>query len=508
MADIEDLIDGMPAPGGERVAGGSNTGGVVPRASRVRRGEETGSDRPEGVPCGEKVWLRTYGCSHNTSDSEYMAGLLTDAGYKVTDDFSEADCFLVNSCTVKNPSEEHFLGDIRRSRATGKPTVVAGCVPSGDPKSPNWDGVSVVGVQQIHRVVEVVGEALRGHRVQLTSKGKPAGLPKLALPKVRRNQWIEVIPINAGCLNKCTYCKTKHARGDLQSYPISEICDRVREVLGDGVKEIRLTSEDTGAYGRDIGTDIVKLLREVIKLLPEGVMMRVGMTNPPYIMDHLEDIAEILDHPRVYSFLHCPVQAGSNGVLDVMAREYTVEDFMKVCDVLRARVPHVSIATDIICGFPSETEEAFQETLSLCRHYKFPSLYISQFYPRQGTPAAAMKQLKSEVKKDRSRRLTSLFEEYTATQYQPLVGTTQRVWVTEMARDGTNLVGHTKGFVQVLLPPGSIPMGSSGEVRIVAATRHSVNGELIPEVKTESRNWMLVFVLLVVLAVGIRQVWA
>eukprot|EP01065_Artemidia_motanka_P033650 TRINITY_DN40673_c0_g1_i1.p1 TRINITY_DN40673_c0_g1~~TRINITY_DN40673_c0_g1_i1.p1 ORF type:complete len:517 (+),score=127.87 TRINITY_DN40673_c0_g1_i1:61-1611(+) len=501
MDDIEDVV---PVNGDGGVVLPDGAGSVVRRATR--RGQQRrprAQQRPDGVPCGQAVWLRTFGCSHNTSDSEYMAGLLTEAGYEVTDDFDAADCFLINSCTVKNPSEERFLSDLRRAKATGKPAIVSGCVPSGDPHSEGWADVSVIGVQQIHRVAEVVGEALRGHHVRLLSKGRRAGLPDLALPKVRRNPWIEIVPINAGCLNKCTYCKTKHARGDLHSWSIADICERVRQVLAEGVKEVWLTSEDTGAYGKDIGTDIVELMRAVSALIPEGAMLRLGMTNPPYIMDHLEGIAELLNHPRVYSFLHCPVQAGSNGVLDVMAREYTVEDFRKVCDVLRKRVPHITIATDIICGFPSESEEDFAQTLKLCADYKFSSLYISQFYPRRGTPAAGMKQLSTATVKDRSRRLTQLFESYTADQYRWLVGSVQRVLITEKARDGVNLVGHTKGYVQVLIPPDSARVGSEVRCKIVSATRHSVVGAVVGDESVGARPVLLRILVCLVLLVAV-----
>lgn len=175
-----------------------------------------------------------------------------------------------------------------------------------------------------------------------------------------------------------------------------------------------MTSEDTGAYGRDIGTNIAELLNQIVTILPDGVMLRVGMTNPPYILEHLDAICEILNHPRVYSFLHLPVQAASNNVLENMKREYSLEDFMHVCDTLIAKVPGITIATDIICGFPGETEEDFEQTLQLINRYKFPIVNISQFYPRPGTPAAQMKRVPTDIVKERSRKLTRLFESYTA----------------------------------------------------------------------------------------------
>jgi threonylcarbamoyladenosine tRNA methylthiotransferase CDKAL1 len=138
-------------------------------------------------------------------------------------------------------------------------------------------------------------------------------------------------------LNECTYCKTKHARGELGSYYPFEIVDRVKQSFEEGVVEIWLTSEDTGAYGRDIGTNIVELLWKLVEVIPEGCMLRIGMTNPPYILEHLEQMALILAHPRVYAFLHIPIQSASDAVLADMKREYCCDDFKKIVDYLREK---------------------------------------------------------------------------------------------------------------------------------------------------------------------------
>ena len=200
--------------------------------------------------------------------------------------------WLLNSCTVKNPAEDHFRNHIENGHNLGKKVVVAGCVPQGAPRADYLKGLSVVGVQQIDRVVEVVEETLKGNSVRLfgqkKSAGKKQGGASLLLPKVRRNPLIEIISINTGCLNQCTYCKTKHARGELGSYPIEEIVERAKQSFEEGVCEIWLTSEDTGAYGRDIGVTLPDLLWELVKVIPEGCRLRLGMTNPPYILDHLD----------------------------------------------------------------------------------------------------------------------------------------------------------------------------------------------------------------------------
>ncbi|OWY92905.1 MiaB-like tRNA modifying enzyme, partial [Phytophthora megakarya] len=394
------------------------------------------------VPGTQLIWLKTYGCSHNVSDSEYMQGVLASYGYRFTQDPDAAQLWLLNSCTVKDPSQAAFMHLAVKGRKQNKAVVVAGCVPQADRHLKGLEDVSIVGIQQVDRVVEVVEETLKGHTVRLLSKNR---LPELDLPKIRKNPMVEIIPLSTGCLGACTYCKTRHARGKLGSYTPEAIVSRAQTVINEGVTEIWLSSEDTGAYGIDIGTDLPTLLRKLLEVVPEGVMLRVGMTNPPYILDHLDAVAEALNHDRVYAFLHVPVQSGSDDVLLAMNREYTAAEFRRVADELLAKVPDLTLATDIICGFPTEAEEHFDETMELVEKYRFHIMNISQFYPRPGTPAAKMKRVPTQVVKNRSRKLTKLFETFEP--YTHHVGTTQKVWVnTEVSDDKKYTVAHTKNY--------------------------------------------------------------
>ncbi|EEH53369.1 uncharacterized protein MICPUCDRAFT_29134, partial [Micromonas pusilla CCMP1545] len=432
------------------------------------------------VPGRAKVHVRTFGCSHNISDSEFMAGQLSAYGYTLTTSPEDADLWVVNTCTVKNPSQSAMNTVIERGKAAGKKLVIAGCVPQGDKNARELDDLTLLGVTQIDRVVEAVERTLAGDAVRMLAKKT---LPALDLPKIRRNEHVEIVPLSTGCLGKCTYCKTKHARGELGSYAPEALVARVQTAIAEGVTEIWLSSEDTGAYGIDLGTDVTRLLRDVTAALPKdgSCMLRLGMTNPPYILAHLDAVAEAMHHPGVYAFLHIPVQAGSDAVLGRMKREYVVADFEKVVDTLLERVPGITIATDIICGFPGETEEDWEMTMALCRKYDFIELHLSQFYPRPGTPAARMKKVNSREVKRRSRELTNYIESYLP--HGALVGTTQRVWVTDIAKDGISLVAHTKSYVQVLLPGGEAErarlMGKSAVVKIIESARWYVRGEVL-----------------------------
>ena len=491
MEDIEDAFQDESTP----IQRQFNSHVAVKRfKAKEKRFEANELQQDHFLPGNAKVFVKTWGCGHNNSDGEYMAGMLAANGYSVILDHdrqNDADVWLLNSCTVKGPSQQTFVNDIEKGRKAGKKVVVAGCVPQGSQQGAQWKDLSVIGVQQIDQVVSVVEETLKGNIIKLMREAKDvqdgkkrkAGGAPLDLPKIRRNPYIEIIPINTGCLNQCTYCKTKHARGDLGSYSPAEIVARVKSVLDEGVKEIWLTSEDTGAYGRDIGADIVQLLDMIVDAMDAHknaeAMLRVGMTNPPYILEHLEGICRILNHPRVYSFLHVPVQAGSTKVLEDMRRLYTIQDFERVVDVLRDNVPDVTVATDVICGFPTETEEDFDKTLAIIDKYRFSVLHISQFYPRPGTPAARMQPLTHDVVKSRSRRVTALFDSYTT--YDKLMGTTQTVLVTDQSADGKYYVAHNKAYHQVLLPKDPRIMGRQVKAKINRVGKFFIGGDVCEE---------------------------
>ncbi|KAJ4842050.1 hypothetical protein Tsubulata_037966 [Turnera subulata] len=513
MEDIEDLLmaggGGAGSPPGFRLPP-NNTVGLKPRMNKKNKPNVNATKLSQlplspTIPGTQTIYIKTFGCSHNQarlgqeinlsckepnfvlsrieqkSDSEYMAGQLSSFGYSLSDYPEEADLWLINTCTVKSPSQSAMDTIISKGKASKKPLVVAGCVPQGSRNLKELEGVSVVGVQQIDRVVEVVEETLKGHEVRLLNRKT---LPALDLPKVRKNKFVEILPINVGCLGACTYCKTKHARGHLGSYTVDSLAGRVRTVVADGVKEIWLSSEDTGAYGRDIGVNLPILLNAIVAELPpdSSTMLRIGMTNPPFILEHLKEIAEVMRHPCVYSFLHVPVQSGSDAILTAMNREYTVDEFRTVVDTLTELVPGMQIATDIICGFPGETDEDFAQTVSLIEEYKFAQVHISQFYPRPGTPAARMKKVPSNVVKKRSRELTSVFEAFTP--YSGMEGRVERIWITDIATDGIHLVGHTKSYVQVLIVAPESMLGTSAMARITSVGRWSVFGEVI-EVLTQ-----------------------
>ncbi|VDN01510.1 unnamed protein product [Thelazia callipaeda] len=459
------------------------------------------------VPGTQKIYLKTWGCTHNTSDSEQMAGLLNAAGYQLTDQKNDASLWILNSCTVKTPSETQFENMIKEARNLNKFVIAAGCVSQAEPNLRFLDGITIIGVKQIEYIVMAVEETLQGNCVRFLSRRRP-DLNQL-LPKIRKNKFVEVDVFNfgmfnasaltfSGCLNHCTYCKTKSSRGNLVSFPPENLLQRVRNALKDGCKEIWLTSEDLGAWGRDINMVLPDLLYAVVEIIPEGCMLRLGMTNPPYILDYLElqnlngkfkDIAKILNHPKVYAFLHIPVQAASDAVLSDMKREYTSADFCRVVDYMIQNVPNVYIATDFICAYPTETEDDFEESMSLVRKYRFPSLFINQFYPRIGTPAAKLKKIDTAEARRRTAEMSGLFRSYS--RYgKDRIGEKHSVLVCEMATDGKHYVGHNKYYEHFLIASENCLLGRWVEVRITDVSKFYMRA-LPTGCSTEKNDWWL-----------------
>jgi threonylcarbamoyladenosine tRNA methylthiotransferase CDKAL1 len=569
------------------------SGSAASRGRRPRRPAAAANDDEEEdldaaadegigiVPGTARVWIKTMGCAHNVADSETMAGVLTAQGYRVamdgcrreqegggaeatsatdSDPKASATVWLLNSCTVKDPSEQAVATVIKEAHSLGKPVVIAGCVPSGQknskvllPPAPAPGGkplaVGLLGVAQLGRVAEVVEAAVRGESVALLGRGRgERALPDAELPQARRNPHIAIVPLSQGCLGSCTYCKTVHARGALSSYAPEQIEARVLAAARDPrVREVHLSSEDVGAYGRDRGTTLAALLERLTKALDAAadehgqveeevdededeeaeteddaalqqrppnnkrkrrlhrVFLRVGMSNPPFLLRDgaLEAVSKCLRHPAAFRWLHLPVQSGDDGVLKRMNREYTRADFEEVVAGLKARVPGLVVATDVIVGFPGEDEAAFEATLQLLRQHRFPSAHATKFYPRPGTPAARYRpRVPTQVQKARSAAAAFVIEGRDLAEegveggegaggggrrsssggyspYRDMVGTTQRVVVVDVAADGVSLVAHAKNYAQVLLEPAPGLMGAVVDARIVSASRWSVKGEVL-----------------------------
>ncbi len=409
------------------------------------------------------IFIKTFGCSLNNSDSEVMAGLLEKEGHDIVESAEKADLLVVNTCTVKGPAEMSFLRFLRNNK--GKKTVVAGCIPQADQELKILEKYSLIGVNQLNNIGFIVEQTLKGNKVKLLKKEHNK---RLNLPKIRKNSVIEIIPICEGCLGNCTYCKVKQARGNLFSYEKKAIIKQIRDSIKDNIKEVWLTSQDNGCYGLDINTNVIELLRDVVKIKGD-FKIRFGMVNPNFALKYLDELIEIYKNKKMFNFLHIPVQSGNNRILKLMGRKYSVKDFKKIIKRFRSEIPDISISTDIICGFPSETEQEFLDSYNLIREIKPNAVNINMFWARSKTKAADMEQILSRDIKERTRKLTRLFHEIALEQNKKWVGWEGSVVVDEFGKNKT-MIARNYAYKQVILK-GNYNLGETVYVKIKKATK-------------------------------------
>jgi MiaB-like tRNA modifying enzyme len=395
-----------------------------------------------------RIHVEVYGCSANQADSEMVQGLLGEAGHTLVGEPESADASVVLTCTVKTPTERKIVKRIRWLLDLGGPLVVAGCMPEAQRGlvEETAPGASMVGPDNLLDIVDVVEAAIEGGRVEALHGG---ALDRTCLPRIRRNPVIHIAPVASGCLGDCSYCIVRRARGRLSSFPTERIVMDVRRALGEGCREIWVTAEDTAAY-RDGEIGLPKLLEKLANL--EGkFFIRVGMMNPNNALPILDDLIEVFSSEKVFKFLHIPVQSGNDEVLGRMRRRYSVEDFLGLVRRIREAFPMLTLSTDIICGFPGENEEQFQDSLRLIEEVKPEVLNISRFWPRPGTEAEAMDgQLHGRETKDRSRRLSTLWRRQSFEGSQRWMGWEGEILVDEVGKEGS-MVGRNFAYKPVVI---------------------------------------------------------
>ena len=435
----------------------------------------------------KKIFVKTYGCSRNYSDSETMAHYLLEAGYEITgigaSDLSEeelisdADLVIVNTCTVKNPTEDKFFSFLKKLSNLNKIVVVAGCISQSEKGALWMKNYSVIGLDVLDNIVEIVDKTLAGEIVHnLARKQGPWERP--FLPTLRHKKVIVSIPILSGCLGNCTYCKTKFARGHLRSATSESIIEQIKTAVEKGIKEIWLVSEDNGAYGIDIGTTLPELLK-LIENIPGDFFVRIGMLNPDFAYKYRNELAEIKQSPRFFTFLHIPIQAADDNVLENMKRPYAIEEFEEAVSVLKEKNPNMTLATDIICGYPSETEEQWNVTMNFLKNFKFNAINISKFYPRRGTVAAKMKLIPTQEVKRRSKELSDWFE--TQNYNEDYVGKTLSVFVDEKGKKEGSFIGRLQNYKQVIVMSDIDLIGQRVLVKVESTTRDDLRGSIITQ---------------------------
>lgn len=416
-----------------------------------------------------QIFVRSFGCSANTADSEVLAGCLAQAGFQLAASEAEADVLIYNTCAVKGPTENRIINALKRA-PKNKKLVVAGCLPMISferlMREARFDGV--VGPAVGKGIVDVVTRVLDGEKVvELASSNAK---PKLDLPRVKSNPVVSVVPVNYGCLGSCAYCCVVFARGHLRSYSIKEVTERVQSDFAAGAREVWVTSQDTACYGRDLGSNLAELL-EALGGLAGEFKVRVGMMTPNMVTDMQSKLIGAFRSDKIFKFFHLPVQSGDDETLKRMRRFYTAEQFKGIVEAFRAEFPDLTLATDVIVGFPGETTEAFEKTLKLLEEVKPDVVNVSKFFARPKTSAAQIHDglVEREEIKRRSTVAAQVDKRISFERNQRWIGWVGEVLVDEKGKVEGSWVGRNFAYKPVALKSTDNLLGKTVRVKVVEA---------------------------------------
>ncbi len=416
-----------------------------------------------------RILIETYGCTLNQADSEIMEGVLRRHGHEVSSGKlatgSSYDYVIVNTCTVKTPTEQRILDRLGMMAHLGRKLIVTGCMASA-----NRDRIlkrvplsSIVTTANVHRIWEAVDEIESGVTAQYTDYHKVDKVSYL----VATSSTVAKIPISEGCLSSCNFCETRYARGPLNSFPQETILKAMQAAIGNGAREIELTSQDVGAYGLDRKTNIAELVSAATDI-DGNFKIRVGMLNPEHLHKYLDQLVEAYKNSKVYKFIHIPVQSGSDMVLRSMKRNYTAETFRGLALALKEKVRDISIATDMIVGYPTETESDFEESMRIIEETRPSRINISRFGARPHAGASKLKQLDNNVVKDRCIRMYRLTRQVEIEALTRIVGERRRILLTERGKG--SVVGRDDSYREVAVQSEHFKLGETIEVDIYGST--------------------------------------
>tara|TARA_Y100000590_G_scaffold209244_1_gene237038 strand:- start:12 stop:1280 length:1269 start_codon:yes stop_codon:yes gene_type:complete len=419
-----------------------------------------------------KIWVEAYGCSASFSDSEMISGLIVNGGHSLAQSPDESDLSVIVTCSVKDATASKMIHRIKESNS--KPLIVAGCLPKAEKDTVEKfaEKASLLGPNSIGKTLQVIQSTLDGRKIIAL---EDSDISKVGLPKVRLNPAVGIIEIASGCLSECTFCQTKLSKGDLQSYRIGDIVRQVKTELSEGCCEVWLTSTDNGCYGLDIKSDLPELVRTVAEI-PEKFFLRVGMMNPMYMPRIKNELLKSFENNKVFKFLHVPVQSGSDKVLHDMKRGHTAKTFRDVVTQFREKFDRFTISTDIIVGFPTETEDDFEKTLQLLDETRPDIVNLSKYSQRPGTDAAEMIQIDVAEVKRRSKKTYDLITKLSRENNQKWIGWKGQVVFDEEFEK--QMRGRNFAYKPIFVDDDP-KIGTISNVEIVDATNHSLIGKII-----------------------------
>ena len=418
-----------------------------------------------------KFYIETYGCTANQGNSQDLARALEDMGH-IPSSLKEADAVIVNTCAVTEKTERKVVR--RLGLLQGERLIVAGCLSVAVPESIRAIScrkrLGLLNRSSAASISDIFNNNNNKLLYDTSCDALPHDNSQLAA------DLCAVVNISEGCNGSCSYCIVTKARGRLKSRRVEDIVAEVEKLVALGTAEVQISAQDTAAYGSDIGTNLGQLLERLVKI-PGDFRLRVGMMNPNSASLIRDLLLRAYQSPKIYSFLHIPVQSGSDEILRNMGRRYSAASFLELVWAFRYAIPKITIITDVIVGFPGETDGDFIETMNLIKRLQPDKVNITRFSARPGTAAAQKYDMPDRIKKDRSREMTGLWQKIAAERNQQYMGQVLPARITERGRDGT-MKARAENYLGIVVK-GRPKLGSIVLVQVTHSNPFYVSGHLL-----------------------------
>ena len=431
--------------------------------------------------------IKTYGCQMNERDSENICAMLESLGFSRIANYEEADLIILNTCAIReNVHNKVFgmLGRIKHLKETKKDLIVGmcGCMSQEEivvnkiKEKYKWMNF-VFGTHNLHKLPEILYNSVTKEELEIDVWSKEGDIVE-GIPIKRENKYKAWVNIIYGCDKFCTYCIVPFTRGKERSRDKEDIIDEVKKLVDDGYKEVTLLGQNVNAYGKDKYEDynLSNLLKDVSNTNIDRIKF---VTSHPWDFTH-DMILEIKNNSNIMPYIHLPVQSGSNKILKLMGRRYTKESYLKLFNDIKENIPNCSITTDIIVGFPGETEEDFNNTIDLVNECKFDCAYTFIYSPRVGTASSKLNDdVSNEVKEERLFILNELVNKYSREKMEETVGNTYKVLVESESSKKGMLMGYTETGKLVNFKGDNKLIGKILNIKITEARTWSLYGEYI-----------------------------
>jgi len=419
-----------------------------------------------------KFYLITFGCKLNQADSALIRRVVAKFHKEASE--KEADFVILNTCGVVEKTELKIIKKAKELKRKRKKIILAGCLPLISPEVAENIADGMVGPTNILDLPKVIKGVLGGKKT-ISLKTRFLDKARLGCVALNKESCVAIIPISEGCLSSCAYCVTRLARKKLKSFKKEAILENIKSAISMGAKEIQLTSQDLAIYGLDKGKmELGDLLKEIAKI-QGSFKVRLGMMNPQYAKRIFNQILKILKDDKFYKFLHLPFQSGSNNILKAMGRGYKREDILRLVKGFRRKFKRGLLATDVIVGFPGESERDFKETLSLVKKIKPDILHIFKFSKRKGSLCDHLKDFPDRIKKERSKILTRVWKEIAKEQSRKYLGKTLKVLIVE--KRGNSFLARPDSYKAVILKEGKV--GEWQRVKIIKTKPNYLVGKTL-----------------------------